>query len=71
MNWRGRTLTDIATIVQLIAATTHTGGLTVRCTYDPNWYPTGERVSDHDYGTIPLTRHDWHGDCNYTLAPTT
>src|SRR5436190_19633090 len=26
MNWRGRPLTDIATIVQLIAATTHTGG---------------------------------------------
>ena len=68
MNWRGRPLTDIATIVQLIAATTHTGGLTVRCAYDPNWYPTGERISDRDYGSIPLTRHDWHGDWNYTIA---
>jgi transposase len=69
MNWRGRPLTDIATIVELIAATTHTGGLTVRCAYDPNWYPTGERISDHDHNAIPLIRHDWHGDWNYTITP--
>ena len=68
MNWRGRPLTDIATIVQLIAATTHTGGLSVQCAYDPNWYPTGERISDTDYASIPLTTHDWHGDWNYTIA---
>jgi transposase len=68
MNWRGRPLTDIATIVQLIAATSHTGGLSVRCAYDPNWYPTGERISDTDHNSIPLTRHDWHGDWNYTIA---
>lgn len=68
MNWRGRPLTDIATIVQLIAATTHTGGLTVRCAYDPNWYPTGQKISDTDYTSIPLTPHDWHGDWNYTIA---
>jgi transposase len=68
MNWRGRPLTDVATIVQLIAATTHQGGLTVRCAYDPNWYPTGQRINDDDYATIPITRHDWHGDWNYTIA---
>ena len=40
------------TIVQLIGATTHTGGLTVRCADDRNWYPTGERISDtaHPFG---------------------
>ena len=38
MNWRGRPLTDIATIVQLIASTTTTTGLTVHAAYDPNWY---------------------------------
>jgi transposase len=69
MNWRGRSLTDIATIVQLIAATSHTGGLSVRCAYDPNWYPTGERISDTDHNSIPLARHDWHGDWNYTISP--
>lgn len=69
MNWRGRPLTDIRTIVELIAATTTTTGLTVQAAYDPNWYPTGEKVSDADYKTIPLTPHQWHGEWNYDIAP--
>jgi hypothetical protein len=34
------------------------------CAYDPNWYPTGEKISDADFNAIPLHRHDWHGDWN-------
>jgi hypothetical protein len=68
MNWRGRPLTDIRTVVELIAATKTKTGLTVQCAYDPNWYPTGERVTDREYATIPLTPHEWHGDWNYTIA---
>jgi hypothetical protein len=71
MNWRGRPLTDIATIVELIAATTTTTGLTVQAAYDPNWYPTGEKITDTDYATIPLTPHDWHGEWNYDIASAT
>ena len=71
MNWRGRPLTDIRTIVELIAATKTTGGLTVQAAYDPNWYPTGEKVTDTDYATIPLTPHDWHGEWNYDIARAT
>ena len=69
MNGRGRSLTDIRTIVELIAATTTTTGLTVQAAYDPNWYPIGEKVSDADYATIPLTPHPWHGEWNYDIAP--
>ena len=69
MNWRGRPLTDIRTIVELISATTTKTGLTVQATYDPNWYPTGEKISDKDYKTIPLHPHDWHGEWNYDLHP--
>ena len=68
MNWRGRPLTDVRTIVELIAATTTKTGLTVQCGYDPNWYPTGEKISDRDYNLIPLRPHDWHGEWNYNLA---
>jgi transposase len=68
MNWRGRPLTDIRTIVELIAATTTTTGLSVQCAYDPNWYPTGEKISDSDRAAIPLRRHDWHGDWNYDIS---
>ena len=66
MNWRGRPLTDIATIVELIASTKTKTGLTVQCAYDPNWYPTGEKISDQDYALIPLRPHAWHGDWNYS-----
>jgi hypothetical protein len=66
INWRGRSLTDIRTIVELIAATTT--GLTVQASYDPNWYPTGQKVSDADFAAIPLRRHDWHGEWNYTIT---
>jgi transposase len=68
MNWRGRPLTDIRTVVELIAATTTTSGLTIQCRYDPEWYPTGVKISDADYASIPLTPHEWHGDWNYTIA---
>jgi transposase len=68
INWRGKPLTDIRTIIELIAATTTTTGLTVQCAYDPNWYPTGTKISNADYNKIPLTPHTWHGDWNYTIA---
>ena len=68
INWRGKPLTDIRTIVELIGATTTTTGLTVQATYDPTWYPRGERVSDADYATIPLRPHGWHGEWNYDIT---
>ncbi len=68
MNWRGRSLTDIRTIVELIGSTKTKTGLSVQALYDPNWYPTGEKISDADYATIPLTPHEWHGEWNYTIA---
>ena len=68
MNWRGRPLTDIRTIVELIGATTTTTGLAVQAAYDPGWYPTGIKITDTQMDALPLTRHNWHGDWNYTIA---
>ena len=68
LNWRGRPLSDIRAIVELIASTKTKTGLTVQCTYDPNWYPTGEKISDRDYAAIPLRPHTWHGEWNYNIA---
>jgi hypothetical protein len=68
MNWRGRPLTDIRTIIELISATTTQSGLTVTANYDPNWYPKGVKITDHQLASIPLSPHDWHGDWNYTIA---
>jgi hypothetical protein len=26
-------------------------------------------ITDAELDDVPLTRHDWHGDWNYTLQP--
>lgn len=70
MNWRGRPLTSIRTIIDLIGATTTQTGLSVQASYDPNWYPKGIKITDTEFNALPLQRHDWHGDWNYTLTPT-
>jgi transposase len=69
INWRGRPLTDIRTIVELIGATTTKTGLTVQCAYDPNWYPTGIKITDQQLAALPVQAHDWHGEWNYTITP--
>ena len=46
LNWRGRPLTSIRTIVELIAATTTKTGLTIQADHDPTEYPKGVKISD-------------------------
>jgi hypothetical protein len=70
MNWRGRPLTTYRTIIELISATTTETGLKIRAERDTEWYATGVKISDTEMNALPLTRHDWHGDWNYTLAAT-
>src|SRR2546421_5253409 len=70
-NWRGRPLETYQTIVNLIANTTTTKGLTVQCELDPNLYPTKIKLTDEEKKTIPLVRHNFHGDWNYTVTSRT
>jgi Rhodopirellula transposase DDE domain len=73
MNWRGRPLTSHEVIVETIAATTTSTGLTVQAELDHNLYPTGVKIPDKDMKDLEtnriLTRHDFHGEWNYTLHP--
>jgi DDE family transposase/DDE superfamily endonuclease len=69
MNWRGRPLTSHDVIVKSIAATTTRTGLTVRAELDTAAYETGVRIGDRQMQALPLDRHDWHGDWNYSLRP--
>jgi hypothetical protein len=69
MNWRGPALSSHEVIVQTIAATTTRTGLRVHAQLDTNTYDTGVRISDRQHEALPVTRHDWHGDWNYTLRP--
>jgi Rhodopirellula transposase DDE domain len=69
INWRGKPLRSYRTIVQLIAATTTDAGLKVRAELDENKYPKGVKVSDAQLAAVNLSRHAFHGDWNYTIAP--
>ena len=69
MNWRGRPLVSLATIVSLIASTRTKGGLRVRCELDKGRYPKGVTISDEQMARINLHRHRFHGDWNYTIRP--
>ncbi|MFD3567383.1 ISAzo13 family transposase [Streptomyces sp. NPDC058667] len=69
MNWRGRPLTSHEVMLQTIAATTSRTGLTVHAELDSGEYPTGIRISDDEIAALPITRHRFHGDWNYTLHP--
>jgi hypothetical protein len=75
MNWRGRPLTSHDVIVNTIAATTTRTGLNVHAELDTNEYPAGIKIPDQQMQALAddgvLTRHDWHGEWNYTLNPDT
>ena len=68
-NWRGRPLTSHEVVVNLIGATTNKGGLKVQAHLDTRPYPLGVKVTTAQVDALPLTRHDFHGDWNYTLHP--
>ena len=69
MNWRGRPLISHEVIVELIGATTTHTGLRVRAELDRGRYPLGVKVRDQELATVPLVRHEFHGEWNYTIRP--
>src|SRR5690242_18066131 len=69
MNWRGRPLTSHDVIISSIAATTTRTGLTVDARLDDGTYPIGAKVSNAQMAALPISRHPFHGDWNYTLHP--
>jgi hypothetical protein len=71
MNWRGRPLVSYRTVVQLIAGTTTKKGLKIKAERDQGRYPKGVKVTDKELAAVPLTRHEFHGDWNYTVHPST
>ena len=68
-NWRGRPLTSHEVVVNLIGATTNNKGLKVRAHLDTGYYPIGVKVTKSELAAVPLTKHDFHGDWNYTVHP--
>ena len=69
MNWRGKPLISHEVIVSLIAATTTRTGLTVQAALDTDPYPKGIKITDEQMRALTITKHDFHGDWNYTINP--
>jgi hypothetical protein len=69
MNWRGRPLASHQIIVDSIAAATTRTGLRVHAELDTGAYPAGAKVTKAELDALPLARHPWHGEWNYTLLP--
>jgi hypothetical protein len=69
-NWRGKPLTSLETIIELLSHTTTEKGLTVTAVIDTNIYPVGIKVTDAEMQQLNIIRDDFHGDWNYSVRPT-
>jgi hypothetical protein len=66
-NWRGQVLESREVIIDLIAGTTTKTGLKVRAELDEKVYEKGIVVDDKEFGQLPVEKHEFHGDWNYTV----
>ena len=69
MNWRGRVLRTIETLVNCIANTRTETGLTVQAGLDTGVYPTGRTVEPDTMARLNVTPEPFHGEWNYIIAP--
>jgi len=67
--WRGRPLISHQAVIELIGATTTATGLTVTAELDTSDYPTGLRYTSKQVAALPISKHDFHSDWNYTVRP--
>jgi len=74
-NWRGRPLQSHEVVIETLKAVTTSTGLRVHAELDTSTYPRGIKIADRDMKALEttgvLTRHEFHGDWNYTLHPAT
>jgi hypothetical protein len=68
-NWRGKPLTSLQVVVNLIRNTKTKAGLKVQARLDQNLYPTGIKVTDTELDAIAIERDTFHGEWNYIIKP--
>jgi hypothetical protein len=67
-NWRGRPLI-IETVVNLIANTQTSKGLTIQSALDPSTYEKGIKISNDEMAGFRISPDDFHGEWNYSVHP--
>ncbi len=68
-NWRGRPLTSYQVVIETIAATTTSTGLTIGADLDTSSYPLGGTGTSAEFHALPITPDAFRGDWNYSVAP--
>jgi Rhodopirellula transposase DDE domain len=68
-NWRGRPLTDHATIIELIAATSTKTGLKVESALDTRVYEKGIKVTKSEIKRLDIRGDAFHPEWNYSVVP--
>ena len=69
MNWRGKPLVSLETIISLIGATTTSTGLEVYAQLDQGAYPNKIRVPDTKLRAVNLHSDQFHPEWNYRIKP--
>jgi len=69
MNWRGKPLVSLETIVNLIAGTKNSTGLEVYARLDEGIYPSKIRVTDAEFKTLNMQGDEFHPEWNYLITP--
>jgi hypothetical protein len=69
LNWRGRPLRTLETVVNLISHTTTTTGLVVCAQIDERNYPRGIKITDKQMKQLDILKEDFHGEWNYQVRP--
>lgn len=68
-NWRGRPLESLEVIVNLIANTRTTKGLTIQADLNVHSYAKGIKISDEEMSRLNIIPADFHGEWNYSISP--
>ena len=69
VNWRGKPLHTLETVINLISATTTSTGLEVYARLDQGSYPDKIKVPDHEIRGVNLHGDQFHPEWNYTIKP--
>jgi Rhodopirellula transposase DDE domain len=69
MNWRGKPLVSLETIINLIGATSTSNGLEVYARLDQGTYPDKIKVKDTEINAVNLHGDEFHPEWNYSIKP--
>jgi hypothetical protein len=69
INWAGRPLTDLDTMLAFIRGTTTKGGLRVDADLDKEIYQKGRKVTNRQLRELAVSPHETCPSWNYTITP--